>query len=51
MEHLRLQVLFIIMVLGQFKESKRVWDNSPLSPKKATDLPLLFCMVAIDLVK
>ncbi|MBZ5797499.1 hypothetical protein K8353_46560, partial [Burkholderia contaminans] len=31
----------------QFYTKKRVWDNSLLSPKKATDLPLLFCMVAI----
>ena len=30
---------------------RRVWDNSLLSPKKATDLPLLFCMVTIVLVK
>ena len=37
--------------IGKLNNEKRVWDNSPLFPKKATDLPLLFCMVAIVLVK
>ena len=36
---------------GELSEEARVWDNSLLSPKKATDLPLLFCMVTIVLVK
>ena len=42
MEHLRLQVLFIIKAPGQFKESKKVWDNSLLCPKKSNGFAVAF---------
>ncbi|KGI27498.1 hypothetical protein BM51_2242 [Streptococcus pneumoniae] len=38
-------------MIHSFGFTQGVWDKSLLSPKKATDLPLLFCMVAIVLVK